>query len=102
MVYNHEMLEVRETTVFSDWLAALRNAEARTRVQARILRLRHGNFGDVKPVSEGISELRIDFGPGYRLYCVQRGAQLVILLAGGSKKTQDKDIKTALTLAKNL
>ena len=102
MVYNHEMLEVRETTVFSDWLAALRNAEARTRVQARILRLRHGNFGDVKPVGEGISELRIDFGPGYRLYCVQRGAQLVILLAGGSKKTQDKDIKTALTLAKNL
>ena len=96
------MLEVRETTVFSDWLAALRNAEARTRVQARILRLRHGNFGDVKPVGEGISELRIDFGPGYRLYCVQRGAQLVILLAGGSKKTQDKDIKTALTLAKNL
>ena len=96
------MLEVRETTVFSDWLAALRDAEVRTRVQARILRLRHGNFGDVKPVGEGISELRIDFGPGYRLYCVQRGAQLVILLAGGSKKTQDKDIKTALTLAKNL
>lgn len=102
MVYNNELLEVRETTVFSEWLAALRGAQARTRIQARILRLRHGNFGDVKPVGDGVSELRIDFGPSYRLYCVQRGAQLVILLAGGSKKTQDKDIKTALTLAKNL
>ncbi len=102
MVYNTSMLEVRETAVFSGWLAALRDAAARTKIQARILRLRHGNFGDVKPVGEGVSELRIDFGPGYRLYCVQDGAQLVILLAGGSKKTQDKDIKTALTLAKNL
>lgn len=96
------MLEVRETIVFAEWLEALRDAQARTRIQARILRLRHGNFGDVKPVGEGVSELRIDFGPGYRLYCVQRGEQLVILLAGGSKKTQSKDIKTALTLAKNL
>lgn len=96
------MPEVRETTVFSGWLEALRDAAARTRIQARILRLRQGNFGDVKPVGEGVSELRVDFGPGYRLYCVQRGGHLVILLAGGSKKTQDRDIKTALTLAKNL
>lgn len=96
------MLEVRETIVFSEWLEALRDAEARTRIQARILRLRHGNFGDVKPVGEGVSELRIDYGPGYRLYCVQRGTSLVILLAGGSKRTQGKDIKAALTLAKNL
>ena len=96
------MLEVRETTVFAEWLEALQDAQARNKIQARILRLRHGNFGDVKPVGEGVSELRIDFGPGYRLYCVQRGAQLVILLTGGSKKTQDRDIKIALTLAKNL
>lgn len=75
---------------------------ARTRVQARILRLRYGNPGDVKPVGEGVSEMRIDYGPGYRVYFVKRGALLVILLAGGAKPTQDKDIKTALKLARML
>jgi putative addiction module killer protein len=71
-------------------------------VQARILRLRYGNPGDVKPVGEGVSEMRIDYGPGYRVYFVKRGALLVILLAGGAKPTQDKDIKTALKLARML
>jgi putative addiction module killer protein len=80
----------------------LRDAQARTRVQARILRLKLGNPGDVKPVGEGVSELRIDYGPGYRVYYVKRGPLLVILLAGGAKPTQDKDIKAALKLARML
>lgn len=96
------MFEILESATFADWLLALRDAQARIKIQARILRLRHGNFGDVKPVGEGVSELRIDYGPGYRLYCVQRGTHLIILLAGGSKRTQDNDIKTALRLARNL
>lgn len=96
------MIEIRETAVFSAWLASLRDTQARVRVQARILRLRQGNPGDVKPVGEGISELRIDYGPGYRVYFVKRGALLVILLAGGAKPTQDKDIKNALKLARML
>ena len=80
----------------------MRDAQARTRVQARILRLKLGNPGDVKPVGEGVSELRIDYGPGYRVNYVKRGSLLVILLAGGAKPTQDKDIKTALKLARML
>ena len=96
------MIEIRETQEFSNWLESLRDARARTRVQARILRLRYGNPGDVKPVGEGVSEMRIDYGPGYRVYFVKRGALLVILLAGGAKPTQDKDIKTALKLARML
>ncbi len=96
------MIEIRETQEFSTWLESLRDARVRTRVQARILRLRYGNPGDVKPVGEGVSEMRIDYGPGYRVYFVKRGALLVILLAGGAKPTQDKDIKTALKLARML
>ena len=96
------MIEIRETLEFSTWLESLRDAQARTRVQARILRLRYGNPGDVRPVGEGVSEMRIDYSPGYRVYFVKRGALLVILLAGGAKPTQDKDIKTALKLARRL
>ena len=96
------MIEVIQSLVFTEWLESLQDLQARARIQARIVRLRIGNFGDVKPVGEGVSELRIDYGPGYRLYCVQRGARLIILLAGGSKHTQNKDIKTALALARNL
>ena len=96
------MLEVRETVVFSAWLASLRDASARVRVQARILRLRQGNAGDVKPVGEGVSESRIDYGPGYRVYWVRRNSELIMLLAGGTKKTQDKDIMTALKLAREI
>ena len=100
MVYTRIVIEIRETTVFSSWLSSLRDTQARTRVQARILRLRHGNPGDVRPVGEGVSEMRIDYGPGYRVYFLKRGALLIILLAGGAKPTQEKDIKTALKLAR--
>jgi putative addiction module killer protein len=96
------VIEIRETQVFSAWLESLRDAQTRARVQARILRLRQGNPGDVRPVGEGVSELRINYGPGYRVYYAKRGALLVILLAGGAKPTQDKDIKTALKLARML
>lgn len=95
-------IEVRETIVFADWLESLRDNLARARIQARILRLRAGNAGDAKPVGEGVSEMRIDHGPGYRVYFVRRGSELIILLAGGDKRTQAKDIKTALRLAKEL
>ena len=80
----------------------LRDRQARARINARIRRLSLGNFGDVKPIGEGVSELRIDFGPGYRVYFVQRGQTLVVLLAGGDKRTQDRDIKKALKLAREL
>ena len=102
MDYTSPVIEIRETQEFSTWLVSLRDARARTRVQARILRLRYGNPGDVKPVGEGVSEIRIDYGHGYRVYFVKRGALMVILLAGGAKSTQDKDIKTALKLARML
>ena len=96
------MVEVRQTEVFSKWLRELRDRQARARIQTRIDRLQLGLAGDVKPVGEGVSELRIDYGPGYRVYFVQRGRELVILLAGGDKRTQDGDIKTAKQLARNL
>lgn len=96
------MIEVRQTDEYSEWFANLRDKQARARINTRIRRLSLGNSGDVKPVGEGISELRIDFGPGYRVYFLQRGREVVILLAGGDKRTQQKDIQTALELAHNL
>ena len=96
------MLEIRKTELFAQWLDGLRDIHARARVQARIERLAGGNAGDVKPVGEGVSELRIDCGPGYRVYFKKRGHEIVILLAGGDKSTQTTDIKTALRLARNL
>jgi putative addiction module killer protein len=96
------MAEVRKTDVFSRWLDDLRDIQARARVQARIERLIAGNPGDVAPVGEGVSELRIDIGPGYRVYFKKRGQELILLLAGGDKSTQTGDIKTALRLARNL
>ncbi len=96
------MIEIRQTEVYSQWFGSLRDRQARARIDARIRRLSLGNPGDVKPVGEGVSELRIDYGPGYRVYFVQRGQTLVILLAGGDKHTQDRDIKTALDLAREL
>jgi putative addiction module killer protein len=94
------VIEVRQTGVFSDWLRKLRDEKARSRILIRIRRLSLGNFGDVKPVGNGVSELRIDYGPGYRVYLQQRGSALVLLLAGGSKKTQQADIAKAKKLAK--
>lgn len=96
------MLEVRKTETFAAWLDGLRDMQARARIQARIERLALGNKGDVKPVGEAVSELRIDYGPGYRVYYTKRGRDLVILLAGGDKRTQAADIKTASRLARNL
>jgi len=96
------MLEIRKTEIFAKWLDGLDDITARARVLARIERLAAGNPGDVAPVGEGVSELRIDCGPGYRVYYKQFGELLVILLAGGDKQTQAKDIKTVLRLARNL
>jgi putative addiction module killer protein len=96
------MLEIRKTDTYAKWLDGLRDIHARARVQARIERLAMGNPGDVKPVGESVSELRIDYGPGYRVYYTMRGRTLIILLAGGDKRTQAVDIKTALRLARNL
>ena len=96
------MVEIRKTELFAKWIDGLEDIRARARILVRIGRLAAGNPGDAKPVGEGVSELRIDYGPGYRVYYTQRGRSAVILLAGGEKRTQDKDIKTALRLAKNL
>ena len=96
------MPEVRQTENFALWLAGLRDDRARARINARIRRLSLGNPGDVKPVGGGVSELRIDYGPGYRVYFVRRGEALVILVAGGDKDTQDQDIKTAIKVARKL
>ena len=96
------MLEIRKTEVFARWLDGLRDVRARARVQVRIERLAAGNPGEVQPVGEGVSELRIDYGPGYRVYFKTIGREVVILLAGGDKRTQSADIKAALRLARNL
>ena len=96
------MIEVRRTEVFDRWLRKLRDREARVRIEVRIDRLALGLAGDVKPVGEGISELRIDYGPGYRVYFIRRGDTVVVLLAGGGKGTQDRDIATAFALARSL
>jgi putative addiction module killer protein len=96
------MVEVRQTETFANWLAKLRDDRAQARINARIRRLSLGNPGDVKPLGGGVSEMRIDYGPGYRVYFVQRGEAIVILLAGGDKGTQDKDIATARALAREL
>ncbi len=96
------MIEIRQTEVYSKWFNKLRDRKARARIDVRIRRLSLGNPGDVKPVGEGISELRIDYGPGYRVYFIQRGQTLVVLLAGGDKHTQSRDIEKALCLAREL
>jgi putative addiction module killer protein len=96
------VVEIHKTEPFARWLDGLRDIRARARIQVRIERLAAGNAGDVKAVGEGVSELRIDYGPGYRVYFTMRGRELVILLAGGDKRTQSADIRTALRLARNL
>ncbi len=96
------MLEVRRTETYARWLDGLRDVRARARVLVRVERLVAGNPGDVRPVGEGVSELRIDYGPGYRVYFKRQGQTVVVLLAGGDKRTQGADIETALGLARNL
>lgn len=95
-------MEIRRTDLFASWLDALRDIRARARVQARIERMATGHFGDAKAVGEGVSELRIDYGPGYRVYFTKRGSQLIILLVGGDKSSQSRDIQTAQRLARDL
>lgn len=96
------MIEIRQTETYANWFDSLRDRKARARIDIRIRRLSLGNPGDVKPIGSGVSELRIDYGPGYRVYFVQRGPMLIILLAGGDKRTQERDIKKALELARAL
>ena len=96
------MVEIRKTEHFTKWIDSLRDICARARVLARIERLAIGLTGDSKPVGEGVSEMRIDYGPGYRVYFKRRGKSLIILLAGGDKRTQARDIKSVLRLARNL
>jgi putative addiction module killer protein len=102
MGYNPLVIEVRQTEIFARWLANLRDGQARARINARIRRLSVGNFGDAKPLGGGVSEMRIDYGPGYRVYFIRRGEALVILVAGGDKRTQNQDIAMAIKLARDL
>jgi putative addiction module killer protein len=96
------MIEIRKTERFARWIDNLRDIRGRARILARIERLAGGNPGDVKRIRGGISEMRIDYGPGYRVYFKKRGRELIILLAGGDKSTQARDIEAALRLARNL
>ncbi|QLB44449.1 type II toxin-antitoxin system RelE/ParE family toxin [Mannheimia pernigra] len=96
------MIQIKSTTVFRQWLDDLKDLRARAKIQTRIKRLQLGNFGDVKAVGEGISELRITEGKGYRVYLKNQNGVIVILLCGGDKSTQENDIKTAKALVKEL
>lgn len=96
------MIEVRQTDIFFDWLAGLRDKNAKAKIVTRIRRLELGNPGDVKPVGEGVSEMRVDYGPGYRVYFVSQGDTVVILLCAGDKSSQSNDIAKAKRLAKEI
>lgn len=96
------MIEIRLTSAFSLWFDGLKDIRAQARVVTRLRRFELGAFGDVKPVGEGVSEARIDYGPGYRLYFIRRGEAVVVMLGGGDKSSQSRDIAAAKTLAKEL
>jgi len=96
------MIEVLQTDFYKKWFAALRDRMARARIDARIRRISLGNFGDVKPVGDGVSEIRIDYGPGYRIYFCRDGNTVIILLCGGDKSTQERDIQRAHEIANNM
>ncbi|MBA4225867.1 MAG: addiction module antitoxin RelB [Hyphomonas sp.] len=96
------MIEVRKTERFADWLERLRDINARARIAARIRRMELGNFGDAASVGDGVHEMRIHYGPGYRVYFMRQGNEVVILLCGGDKSSQDRDIKSAKDMAKEL
>ena len=96
------MIELRQTPVFAAWLRSVKDSVTRARIAARVQRLAFGNPGDARPVGGGVSELRLHFGPGYRVYFVPRGAMLIILLCGGDKATQDRDITLALHMTQAL
>jgi putative addiction module killer protein len=93
------MIEMLRSDIFDRWLSGLRDRRAVARIAARLDRLAAGNPGDAQPVGEGISELRINYGPGYRVYFIQKGQVLIVLLCGGDKSTQDRDIRQAKALA---
>ena len=95
------MFEIVQSATFSRWLGDLKDQKARMRIHARLDRLALGNYGDVRPVGEGLSELRIHYGPGYRLYCMQRGMRIVVMLCGGKKSSQERDIEQAKIIAKD-
>jgi putative addiction module killer protein len=94
------VIEIVKSDRFDRWLKALKDRRARARIEARVLRLSMGNLGDVKPIGAGVSEMRVDYGPGYRVYYMQRGEVLIVLLCGGDKSTQAADIAAALKIAK--
>ncbi len=96
------MSEIRRTETFSKWLDKLRDARARVRVLSRLTRAEDGNLGDTKPVGESVSEMRIDYGPGYRIYFTKRRKTIIVLLIGGDKSSQEQDIKRAIQLAREL
>ncbi len=96
------MIKIRKTEIYAKWLDNLKDVRGRVRIMVRVERLASGNPGDVKPVGKGVFELRINYGPGYRVYYKKQGQKIIILLAGGNKSTQTRDIKTALNLARNL
>ena len=102
MGYNQVPRTILTTELFDHWFEALRDRPAKARIEARLRRVELGNFGDIKSVGNGVGELRIDFGPGYRIYLAQRGLELVILLAGGDKATQARDIAAAIKLARQV
>ncbi len=95
-------MRVRMTEVYLEWINSLRDRTGRARIQVRVDRLVHGNPGSHRNLTEGVSELKIDYGPGYRVYYTERGGEIIILLAGGDKSTQTQDIKAAIELARNL
>ena len=99
MDYSFGVIEIVQSDTFSEWLGRLKDRQARARIQMRLDRMALGNPGDVKPVREGISEMRVDCGPGYRVYFIQRGQQRIVLLAGGDKRSQDADIERAIRIA---
>ncbi len=101
-VYSSGLIEVRQTPEFEAWLASLRDTKARARIAQRIARVELGNVGDAEPVGEGVTELRIDYGPGYRLYTKRQGPTVTFLLCGGDKSTQARDIRRAKALAKEI
>ncbi len=96
------MIEIRETEIYKKWFASLRDLQAKSRINVRIRRLAMGNFGDVAPVGERVSEMRIFHGPGYRVYFKNTGKEIIILLCGGDKSTQSRDIEKAKQLAKEV
>lgn len=96
------MYSIQTTEEFNDWFEGLKDATVKVRIQARLDRAEDGNFGDCAPVGEGVSEMRLHFGPGWRVYFTLRGLELVVLLVGGNKTTQTQDIKTAIKLAQQI